>query len=479
MFLLVLSLPAHAQSPATLDQIVGQFQAQSSGWQGALQGFALHTFGILALIEMGWAGVRLAFRGADLAEWLAEVVNQIMFIGFFLALLQNSVTWMTAIVSSFRQAAGAAGGGGIMPSSVFAAGVTLAGTVMSEMSLWSPAASVSLAIAGLTIEVCFALIAAFMILALVESYLVISMGVIFMAFGGSRWTKDIAISTVRYALSVGAKLFVMQLLVGIGQNLIMGWAANFTAVTANSMCILIGCAIVLLALVKILPETVQRMVNGSSMASGSALVGAAAAVGYGSAAFAAGVAGAAPMAFNAARLAGAQTDAADAKAAGAAEAKGEEAPERSRLSRAATITGRTALNMGQAATADVGRRLSGQGSRHGLPTWRMSADLGNRARLLRDDNNRPLPGGSSAGSSASGGPIGGYPGGQLEPWMTQGGGFGALSAEHQASARRSYERWGEENPQAAARHGLDSYVGYVQEKQAERIGGAVPANTIS
>ena len=29
-----------------------------------------------------------------------------------------------------------------------------------------------------------------------------------MAFGGSRWTKDMAVSTVRYAVSVGAKLIM-------------------------------------------------------------------------------------------------------------------------------------------------------------------------------------------------------------------------------------------------------------------------------
>ena len=69
-------------------------------------------------------------------------------------------------------------------------------------SIWSPAASVGLIIAGLVIEVCFALIAACMVLALVESYLIISMGVLFMAFGGTRWTKDFAISTVRYTVSV-------------------------------------------------------------------------------------------------------------------------------------------------------------------------------------------------------------------------------------------------------------------------------------
>jgi hypothetical protein len=55
------------------------------------------------------------------------------------------------------------------------------------------------------------------------------------------------------------------------------------------------------------------------------------------------------------------------------------------------MTGYTALNLASAPLADAGRRLSGQGSRHGLAPWRMSADLANRARLLRDDNNKPPP----------------------------------------------------------------------------------------
>ena len=372
-----------------LDQIVLQFQQRSASWQAGLTSFALGTFGLLALIELAWSAIRLAFRGADVSEWLAEVVNQILFLGFFLALLENAVTWDTVIVSSFRQAASSAGGNGIAPSDVFAAGVKLAATVLNQMSIWHPEASAGLIIAGIVIEVCFALMAAFMVLALIESYLIISMGVLFMAFGGSRWTKDMAVSTVRYAVSVGAKLFVLQLLVSIGTGLIQSWADSFVDVTDASLCILIGCSIVMLALVKVLPETMQRVVNGSSMANGSALVGAAAAVGSGVAAFGAGMAGAGAMAGQAFQLASAQMGAADAKTA---EANGGQAPERSRIARAATLTGGTAKNLAMAPVRDVGRRLSGDiGSRHGVATWRMSADLANRRRLLSDDASKPPP----------------------------------------------------------------------------------------
>ena len=394
VLVLLIASPTHAQSVNVLDQIVTEFKTRSAGWEGTLRSFAMGTFGILATIELTWAAIRLAFRRSDMSEWLAEIVNQILFLGFFLALLENSVTWGQAIVNSFRQAANAAGGSGVAPSDVFASGVQLAAKVMAQMSIWSPAASVGLIIAGLVIEVCFALIAACMVLALVESYLVISMGVLFMAFGGTRWTKDFAISTVRYTVSVGAKLFVLQLLVSIGDNLIQSWAGAFNDITASSLCILVGCSIVMLALVKVLPETMQHIVNGSSMASGSALVGAAAAVGGATAAFGAGLAGSGAVAGNSFRLAAAQMNAKDD--AGTAPA--------SRIGRAAALTGYTAKNMLAAPLADVGRRLSGQpGGRHGIAAWRMSADLGNRRRLLEEDRTKPRPPNEPAAANAGDG----------------------------------------------------------------------------
>ena len=384
--------PAYAQSANVLDQIVSQFQSQTGTWEQSLRSLALGTFGLLAVIELTAAAIRLAFRGADFSEWLAEVVNQILYLGFFLALLQNSVTWGTAIVNSFRQAGKTAAGGGLTPSAVFASGVDMAQTVTGHMSWYSPASSMALLIAGLVVLVCFALICAWMMVALVESYVVIAASVILMAFGGSRWTKDVAIAAIRYTLSVGAKLMMMQLLVSLGTNMITGWANTFTGQNSSQVYILIGASIVLLAVTKTLPDNLQRIVGGASLSSGSGLVGAAAAVGGAVTAVAAGIAGGGAMAGNSFRLASAQLDQRDDQGS---------APQ-SRIGRAAALTGYTAKNLVGAPLADVGRRLSGNpGARHGLATWRMSADLGNRRRLISDDLNKPKPPNDNGGNSIS------------------------------------------------------------------------------
>ena len=54
-----------------------------------------------------------------------------------------------------------------------------------------------------------------------------------------------------------------------------------------------------------------------------------------------------------------------------------------------------------------------------------------------------------------------------EPWMKATGGASALDHENYASAQRSYAKWQETNPQAAARHGLADYVQYVQDQWAK------------
>ncbi len=160
--------------------------------------YALTLFWILATIDLTLTGIRLAVKGAEFGEWAAEFVNQILFIGFFLAVLKNSSTWAAAIVNSFRtagsQAVVASGGTSmIAPSDVFSVGLALANKVMDQATVFHPGAAIVFALFALVLMVCFAIIAALLVVALVESYIVISAGVLFMGFGGSRWTKDFAV----------------------------------------------------------------------------------------------------------------------------------------------------------------------------------------------------------------------------------------------------------------------------------------------
>ena len=58
---------------------------------------------------------------------------------------------------------------------------------------------------------CFALMTAQIVMIKCEAYIAMNAAVLLLGFGGSSLLKEYAINTMRYALSVAFKLFVMQL----------------------------------------------------------------------------------------------------------------------------------------------------------------------------------------------------------------------------------------------------------------------------
>lgn len=373
LFIFVSQAYADTNPSGMLDSIVDGYKTHSHGWESTLRQYATSLFWILAGIEFTWTGIRLALRGADFSEWLAELTNLVLFIGFFFSLVLYSSEWSQDIVKSFvtagSMASSAAGGAtGVTPSNIFDVGLNMGIAVMKTTSLWSPADSIGLMIAALIIVICFALIASAMVMALVEAYVVISASSLLMGFGGSRWTKDYALNTLRYVVSVGAKLFMMELIVGLGETMIMGWTDNFQMKTVD-LFIMVGSAIVMLAIVKELPSFVQGMINGASVGQSGALTGAAAMTGAAAGAVVGSVAGATAAVSGATKLASLQ------KAAGM-------------LPEGTGLLGATASNLKQSAMEDVGRRLGGRAN-HGTTGGRMADSLSQRAKEVQSEMEKP------------------------------------------------------------------------------------------
>lgn len=121
---------------------------------------------------------------------------------------------------------------------------------------------------------CFAMMTARMLVILCEAYIAMNVAVLMLGFGGAHFARDYAVNVMRYAVSVGFKLLVMQLLVGIGISFIKD--LTLIDVTFQNLFMLLACAVVLLVLIHQIPETVAGIINGSHMDSG---IGLAAAVG--------------------------------------------------------------------------------------------------------------------------------------------------------------------------------------------------------
>lgn len=334
------------------------YQAASE-WSPRLQGYALKLLASLALIQLVWTFMPLVMRQADLGEIVGELIRFFMTIGFFYAVIEHSVPWATAVVDSFREAAGTASGLGraLQPGDMFAVAVNFSRTIVEGISLFSPGKAILIALVGCLVLLCFAFIAAFMFVTLVESYVIINASVLLFGFGGSQWTRDFAIAPLRFVVAVGAKLFVLTLIVGIIVTSAKSWLAAYTNDEASLMT-LAGLALVCAYLTKTIPELIGGMISGTSMGGGSAIGGMAAAGAAGAAAAVATIATAGAAAPAAAGALGAASGS-GASAAGAAGSGGLAGSINSSFTGAANPGIGAAASMGNAASSGVGASTGG------------------------------------------------------------------------------------------------------------------------
>jgi type IV secretion system protein TrbL len=228
---LCLGFAEPALAANTLDQIQSNFQSASSGWMSAALPYANHLFGGLAALEFSWAGVQYLLRKNDLPEFLSSVTLKIVSLGFFYTLLTMAPSWIPLIISSFAQAGAAVSGAAAMtPSGVFDLGPQVASLIIQVLGTPSLAsglsglgsyffAAIAAGLSGLLVVIAFALAALQLLMTMIESYIVIGGGALMLGFLGSRWTLPFGEKYFGYAISVGIKLFILYLIIGMGPTL--------------------------------------------------------------------------------------------------------------------------------------------------------------------------------------------------------------------------------------------------------------------
>ena len=215
-------------SSTILNDIVRDYEAISTSWLSALGPIANKIFWILVAIQLTWSAIWWVIDREDGLAVVSSLLRQVVAIGFFYALLLNGGTWVPAVIQSFSQAgATAAGLTDLSPTGVFDQGLALANKILNATSdlglLDGFFASLIAGITAIVVVIAFAVIAAQLLVALVESFIVIGAGVLFLGFAGSRWTKFFTERYLSYVASIGVKLFVLYLIMGVGMGIAARW----------------------------------------------------------------------------------------------------------------------------------------------------------------------------------------------------------------------------------------------------------------
>jgi type IV secretion system protein TrbL len=273
--------PIFAQQPKP-SQIMDQYRAQRLTWTTNIWPFANTLFGILATIEFAWSATVMLLERADLQSWTAALVRRIMWIGAFYALLLNGQTWIPAIIDSFEQIGQTSSGfSSIAPSDVFAQGIDIAGALMASAStsafFTNTGVCLSLILASALIVLAFTGICIQFIVAMVESYIVVAAGFIFLGFGGSRWTAPYTERYISLAVSTGVKIMLLYLLLGTGMNISVTWMTDAQQVSTSTHPAMgafeiMGAALIFLMLCWQIPKLFSAVLGGAPALTGGDLV---------------------------------------------------------------------------------------------------------------------------------------------------------------------------------------------------------------
>src|SRR5579884_2402995 len=279
--LAVESIPAFAQQPKP-SQIMDQYRAQRITWTTNIWPYANTLFGILATIEFAWSAAVMLLEKSDLQSWTSALVRKIMWIGAFYALLLNGRIWIPAIIDSFEQIGQTSSGfNSIAPSDVFAQGIDIAGALMDAAStsafFTNTGVCLSLIVAAALIVLAFTGICIQFIVAMVESYIVVAAGFIFLGFGGSRWTAPYTERYIGLAVATGLKIMLLYLLIGTGMNISVTWMTDAQQVSTSTHPAMgafeiMGAALIFLMLCWQIPKLFAAVLGGAPALTGGDLI---------------------------------------------------------------------------------------------------------------------------------------------------------------------------------------------------------------
>lgn len=292
--LLLFSAAASAQqiqpSMGMFDDIAAFYMQQAKAMQAVLEPYALRLFGLLSVISIALFFIRQLLSGdGNSATLVTRFSLEIVKIGVFFYFVTHGPQHLLRLIGYFIQSGAAVTGlGELSASGIVVLGFDACFRTFDAIGAmgWGDTAAfgLPLALAGMGILACFALVGILYLVRVIELYMVMYGGVLLLGFGGISFTRDIPKNYLSYMLSAGAQLFMLNVVIGFGMQLVSSWPASLTldatpdAVLRQVLQLLVGSA-VFAALAWSIPKVAASLVNGAVSLGAADAIAPAAAVG--------------------------------------------------------------------------------------------------------------------------------------------------------------------------------------------------------
>lgn len=274
---------SQAAVEGVIPKIIGEFQTKTDAWSNTLQGYALRLFKISTTLTVVLFGVKAVLNRDKLGDVIGQFVSSLLFCSFVAAVIVNYQEWSWNIIRGLGGIAEDMGAGKFNSTDPLIAGIKITSVIFDKLDF--DVKTIAYLICGIIILIAFSLMTAQLVLVKCEALVAMNASIILLGLGGAVILKEYAISVMKYVLSVAFKLYVLQLVMGLGLQFIQDLSVGNGDI--QDFFVAIAASIILLALVKSIPDVCAGIINGSHVNSGAALgqavtttvAGAAAAVG--------------------------------------------------------------------------------------------------------------------------------------------------------------------------------------------------------
>jgi P-type conjugative transfer protein TrbL len=277
-------LPSIAFGQLWFDDMVDTYKEASgfgtgTNWEGRAKQVALSLFGVFVVIEVVVSGLVWAHKKESPDAILRELVAKFVLFGVCFVILSNHNMVLRPLVQGLNEAGHFVVGSnqvyspGQLMGFGFRQGYHLASTVPVTLAramppadgdctgwaCWIPgsdtianiwnflnrlSAAIDLlllnsvpfflcVVGGVIVFLSFAIIAFQLARALIEMYIALSAGVVFLGFSSFRVTAGLSESYLRYVFETGVRLFFIQVMIGVGIAMIAQWETQIVDATGN------------------------------------------------------------------------------------------------------------------------------------------------------------------------------------------------------------------------------------------------------
>lgn len=301
LFATILFLPVIAQAAGSTGNqsagsVITAFADAIKDFQNAIDAAAKILFFALLAVEIPVAALKKTLGGDSWEDWMFFIPKVLFAPLFFGTMMIGANKYLSGIIISFKNV-GESGSGTFSATNILSEGWTLAKSIVSNVgitdALENPLIALTILLAAVLLMCAFAICAAQVVLAYIESQIVIAVSPIYFAFGALVFTREWATKVFSHSVATGTKILIVMMLGTAMNKLGASWIADLQSenLLQNSgrAFEIIGLSIMMIYLALHVPSIAAAIMSGNTtMGAGSLISGTLGAIAAATAAMAMG-----------------------------------------------------------------------------------------------------------------------------------------------------------------------------------------------